>query len=82
MNFRGFLDKDLAKFQTQEPSYSLGQTVFAIMTTIYKGEWDKETLLETSDEEMYKHCLVALKKNESESLDDIHHIQKLIEQNN
>lgn len=67
MNYRPLLNSELEKFQDALPKYSLCQTLVAILNDSRKGEWTKEDLLSITDEELYKHTLTALRREDQET---------------
>ena len=62
MDYRNFLNKDLEKFSSILPEYTLCQQVFAIMQTTYPNGWTKEDLLTTTDEQLYSNCIPSIKR--------------------
>lgn len=60
--WRNLLDGELDDYKAELPSYTLGQTMFSILTVATGGKFDKETLLSVSDEELYKACRISLKR--------------------
>jgi len=59
-NHRPLLDKDLANFRDKLPEYTLGQTIFSMMTILTEGNWTKEDLLTVEDKDLYRVCNTAL----------------------
>ena len=62
MNYRPLLDSELDRFKKELPNYTLGQTIFAILTAQSKGTFTKSDLLSVTDEDLYMHANIALRK--------------------
>lgn len=61
MNYRPLLDSELERFKKELPDYTLGQTLFAILTSAGRKTLNKADLLKITDEELYKHVNIALR---------------------
>jgi hypothetical protein len=70
MNKRALLDKDLAKFREELPDYTLGQTLFSMMTILSEGNWTKEDLLTISDQDLYRVCITAMIREKAPANDN------------
>ena len=60
--WRELLDEELVDYRKELPAYTLGQTIFSMLTVATGGSFDKETLLSITDEELYKVCRISLKR--------------------
>lgn len=61
-SYRPLLDKEVKEFREKLPNYTLGQIIFSMMTFATEGNFTKESLLNISDEELYKVCRLAMKR--------------------
>lgn len=66
MNYRPLLNSKLQEFEKKYPSYTLGQTIYAMFVCAKNFDFSKEALVNISDEELYKSLSHAFNNEDEE----------------